>query len=163
MENINKRIIIEFVGVFFVIVVSWLGMVSVVGKTVEEALNRVPVPVGAFGSEAKACTMATSTLMVIGKDIPAFVAATSSRRATLVIQPVSTSTLALNFNGAVASSTTNSGQFYGAQVATGGSSSTSTPVYKAGLATDNPYVGAISAINLFGTSTALVTECVYTN
>lgn len=103
------------------------------------------------------CNNVTSTSTVIGNQVSTQVLATSSRRAWARIQqPINaTNTVAISFAGGTAA-------VLGTGVQLSPSTSTSpVPFVDFGLNADLPYVGAVQAITSTGSTTVLVTQCVY--
>lgn len=120
------------------------------------------------GANVRSCTtadglagVAITRKITVGKDIATTLLATSSRRALATVQADSpaTTTTFLALNGVAATAANSSFQIGG--TITGGV--TTTPIIQFGLNADMPYTGQVSALSSYGTSTVLVTDCVYSN
>lgn len=105
----------------------------------------------------KSCVPTISTVN-IGDDLSTELVSTSSNRAWLRIEvnQNATNTVALALNDLPA--VVNSGIILNKANTNGAST---TPHIEMGLNTDFPYVGAVSAITNIGSTTALVTQCIY--
>lgn len=112
--------------------------------------------------DGAACTVETSTKVVIGDDISTRVLASSTYRAwaRISIGDMATNTISASFNQD-APAVVGQGVMLGLSGSGYQAGSTSTPNVDFGLTTQFPYTGSVTAITDNGTTTAVVTECNY--
>ncbi len=127
-----------------------IGSISTIFKTQE-------VQGQTTGPATQACTASTSKV-TIGHQLSTQVLATSSRRAWARVQvdQNATNTVALALNDVTA--TLNNGILINQALINGVST---TPILDLGLNTALPYTGSIKAITNLGSTTLLVTQCIY--
>lgn len=119
---------------------------------------------GGDGFQARGCAMTHSLgIAGLGNTIDN-VLATSSRRAwaRISVGDNATNTVFLSFDEG-AKAVANTGLVLNRANGTAGGEATTTPYVEFGLNTDFPYTGAVSATSETGTSTLLVSQCVYAN
>lgn len=111
---------------------------------------------GAGGPQARKCVVATSTAIAVGNQFATVISATTTNRAWIRIEsPLNaTNTAYVGFDDARA--TVASG-FY----LTPATTSSPVPYVEYGLNTDFPTDGAVRILTSTGSSTILVTECLY--
>jgi len=109
------------------------------------------------GPASQSCII-TSTVVSIGDNISTELVASSSRRAwaRFEVPQNATNTMALGFNDNAAVA----GQGILLNKANANGAST-TPSFELGLNTSLPYTGVVEAISNIGSTTALVTQCIY--
>ena len=112
---------------------------------------------GAIGLNQPACTTSTVAVATVGNQSSVTLLAANSRRAWAQIeQPINaTNTVSVALNAGTAATLTSGLQL------TSATTSNPVPSLSFGLATANPYVGAVTGITNTGSSTVLVTQCNY--
>lgn len=138
------------------ILLAILGVVIIVGLFVE---FKIDVPSnflsGQGGVNANDCQISSQTVVAIGDDISTQILAQNYRRAWARIQqPLNaTNTAAIGF-GQDAS--------FGAGIVLPNATTSSEASYiEIGLNTDFPFIGSVEALTSTGSTTILVTDCVY--
>ena len=146
----------KYLTLALILVVVFIGVrlsaVSSVNSVLLDA-NRNPAKDGAN------CDVTTTTKVNIGDDLSTRVLATSTNRAwaRVSVGNNATNTVFASFDEDAAA-VLNEG--FGLNLAnTNGASST--PSIDFGITTVLPYIGSVTAITNFSTTTVLVTECVY--
>lgn len=110
---------------------------------------------GGVGVGTTACRITTNASTTVGHQTSLQVLAPKANRAWATVEHVGDTTNKVFLGLDNTSGTTT------AKVNDGHMLATTTPVFVSGLATDNPYVGGITAITNTSSTTVLVTECSY--
>ena len=146
----EKKIKLGVAGIFIAIAGYFLGGATYISKNL-----------GGFSNlQSYRCTVSTASVKTVGNQASTQLLATSSRRAWAIIETPSgaTNTVSLMLNQDV-KATVGAGILINATT-----TNASYPVRQElqfGLNADMPYTGSVQGITNYGSSTAVVTECVY--